>query len=324
MDLAWLTALLLACAFAMGFLVPRGTTCAVAAVDEVLVRRTAWRFGGFAITVATVTAMVLPLAWTGSLPVQLAGTTQISLLVALGGLVFGIGAAINGACVFGTLTKLVGGDLSYLAVLPGLWLGGVAIGLSGLALAPTGTGASALGQPDMPALMLWGLVCVLLLAGLGWFARSRRLAKGLIMGGIGVSGGLLYALHPIWSYHALVQDLALAIIMAPRQMADGLLPWLVGAACLGGVVSSVLAGQFKLKAPQLRTSGGALVGGFLMAFGIVAVPGGNDGLVLSLLPALVPSAALAYVNMNLGIGLMLSLRHGYTRLGAQGGGHAAG
>jgi uncharacterized protein len=84
------------------------------------------------------------------------------------------------------------------------------------------------------------------------------------------------------------------------------LPWLVSAAIIGGLVSTVLAKRFKLKQPNLRTSFGSLCGGCLMAFGIVMIPGGNDGIVLSLLPSLVPSGALAYFTMNIGISLVLS------------------
>jgi uncharacterized protein len=115
----------------------------------------------------------------------------------------------------------------------------------------------------------------------------------------------IYALHPYWNYSSVVHDLAQDIIRAPYHMGDGLLPWLVLAACIGGYLSTILAGTFRLKPPTLRGSLGATVGGFLMAFGLVMIPGGNDGLVLFLMPSLVPAGFLAYLTMNIGIAIVL-------------------
>jgi len=299
--------LLLLCAFGMGFLVPRGTTCAVAAVGEVMMRRKAWRFGGFAMASVTGIVVLLPLSWAEALPLHFAPTMQLSLLIALGGFVFGIGAAINGACVFGTLTKIVSGDLSYLFVVLGLWLGALFVGITKLHVSPQISAPSTLGQFSWPTLVVWLCAVLVLLFGFMAFARRNRLAKAAIMSGIGLFGCLLYALHPYWNYSTLVRDLALDTIMAPMGMADSLLPWLVLAACSGGVVSTVLAGTFRVKGPTLRNSVGALLGGFLMAFGIVMIPGGNDGLVLFLLPSLVPAGLLAYIMMNGAIGLVLMI-----------------
>jgi uncharacterized protein len=124
----------------------------------------------------------------------------------------------------------------------------------------------------------------------------------------------LYTLHPFWNYTTVVQDYAHAIIMVPRHMSDGLLPWLVMVACLGGLVSTVLAGTFKLKKPNLGASLGSVAGGFLMAFGIVMIPGGNDGLILFLLPSLVPAGLLAYLTMNIGIALVLSIERSRAKM----------
>jgi uncharacterized protein len=297
--------LLLLCAFAMGFLVPRATTCSVAAMREVLEKKTAWRFGGFAMASLTSTVVLLPLAWSHGLAVQFAPHIGLSVLIALGGFLFGVGATINGACVFGTLTKIVGGNLSYLFVIPGLWLGAVTIGVSNFPLSPKILALNELGSLSLMSGLGWGLALVLLLTGLWWFAREKRFNKAALMCGIGFFGGLLYTLHMSWNYSTVVSDFAKQVIMAPSLMKDGFLPWLVGTACLGGFVSTVQASTFKLTRPNLTTSASALVGGFIMSFGIVMIPGGNDGLVLFLLPSFVPAGFFAYFAMNLGIALML-------------------
>ncbi|MFM1976247.1 MAG: hypothetical protein RL145_1093 [Pseudomonadota bacterium] len=292
---------LILCALAMGFLVPRSTTCAVAAVTEVLDRKRAWRFGGFAL--ASLSAMVLlwPIAWFTGLPIHFAPLIAPSFLIFLGGLIFGVGAALNGACVFGTLTKIVSGDTSYLFVLPGLWLGALLLGLTGLSVQPHIMDNPVLAAFGLGPALIWGLALGLLIL-LGWFfVRKGKASKAGSMAAIGVVGGLLYTIHPAWNYSVAIHNFAQAILAAPQHMADSLLPWLVGAACLGGVTSTLAAGTFKLKAPSLRGALGALLGGCLMAFGLVMIPGGNDGLILFLLPSLIGSGALAYVAMNLGI-----------------------
>jgi uncharacterized protein len=304
-DEVGLNFLLLACAFAMGFLVPRGTTCAVAAVREVLDKKKAWRFGGFALAALTSVVVLLPLGWSHALPVKFAPHIELGGLVVLGGLLFGIGATINGACVFGTLTKVVGGNLSYFFVVPGLWLGAVTIGVANLQLAPRIVAGNELEHFSWTSGLAWCVAFALLLGGLGWFARGKRLNKAALMCGIGLVGGLLYTLHMSWNYNSVVHDFAQQVIMSPARMMDGLLPWLVGTACFGGFVSTVLAGNFKLTRPKFVASAGALVGGFMMAFGVAMMPGGNDGLVLFLIPSLVPAGFIAYLAMNIGIALML-------------------
>lgn len=292
---------LILCALVMGFLVPRSTTCAVAAVKEGIEAKRAWRFGGFGIASLSAMVFLWPLAWWTSLPLQFAPQITLSVLVLVGGLLFGIGAALNGACVFGTLTKIVSGDTSFLFVLPGLWLGALFLGLSGLSVQPQLFAAPIPSAPTFGPLMLWGCAFGLLVV-LGWlFACRGKGAKAWSMTAIGVVGGLLYTLHPAWNYSVAIHDFAQAIVSAPQHMADGLLPWLVGAACLGGVTSTIAAGTFKLKLPSLRGSAGAMLGGCLMAFGLVMIPGGNDGLILFLLPSLIGSGAVAYVAMNFGI-----------------------
>ncbi len=289
------------CALAMGFLVPRSTTCAVAAVTEVFDRKRAWRFGGFAVASLSAIVTLWPIAWFTGLPIHFAPSLMPSFLVLLGGLLFGAGAALNGACVFGTLTKIVSGDTSYLFVLPGLWLGALALGLTGFSVQPQIVATSTLATPSTLFLILWGGAFSLLVLAFWLFLRLGKSNKAWAMAAIGVIGGLLYTIHPAWNYSVAIHDFAQALVSAPQHMADGLLPWLVGAACLGGVTSTIAAGTFKPKAPSLRGSAGSMLGGFLMAFGLVMVPGGNDGLILFLLPSLSGSGALAYVAMNVGI-----------------------
>jgi uncharacterized protein len=229
---------LVLCALAMGFLVPRSTTCAVAAVTEVLERKRAWRFGGFALASLSAMVVLWPIAWFTALPIHFAPSITPSSMLTLGGLLFGAGAALNGACVFGTLTKIVSGDTSYLFVLPGLWLGALLLGVTGLCVQPEIIANTELSAPSLGPALLWGLALGLLIL-FGWlFLRKGKADKAGSMAAIGVIGGLLYTIHPAWNYSVVIHDFAQAIVSTPQHMADGLLPWLVAATCLGLVPSS--------------------------------------------------------------------------------------
>lgn len=47
------------------------------------------------------------------------------IICVLGGILFGLGALANGACAFGSIARLAGGDLSYLAMPPAFLLGAI-------------------------------------------------------------------------------------------------------------------------------------------------------------------------------------------------------
>ncbi len=101
------------CVTAMGFAIQRGGTCTVAAVDEVLSQRRAhqlaamfeaslWVAGGLAI------AQLLHLA--GSMP----GGVAIDGWTVAGGVLLGLGAWVNGACVLGAVARLGSGEWAWL------------------------------------------------------------------------------------------------------------------------------------------------------------------------------------------------------------------
>jgi toxin CptA len=50
---------------------------------------------------------------------------ELGLIPVIGGAVFELGALVNGACAFGSVARLAGGDLSYLAMPPAFLLGAI-------------------------------------------------------------------------------------------------------------------------------------------------------------------------------------------------------
>jgi hypothetical protein len=212
-----------------------------------------------------------------------------------GGLLLGIGAWLNGACVFGSIARIGGRDWHYLLTPPGYFLGS----LLHYQLAGDYPGA----QMQVPALGLAPLLGALVLASL--------LASLLVWRRSGPS------LAALWDYrHATIAIglafVALTVLAGPWTYTEalgrvshgyGTTSWhepALFAALLGG---AILGGR------SLPSPGGflprravlCLVGGGLMGLGGSLVPGGNDNLILVGLPGLQPHAWAAIAVMALAI-----------------------
>src|SRR5437773_705313 len=114
------------CAGLMGFAIQRGATCTVAAMDEVVRKRSVnrlaamveaslWVLGGLLI------AQSLHLL--GKMP---AGYAVTSVTI-LGGGLLGLGAYVNKACVFGAIARLGSGEWAYAATPLGFYAGCVTL-----------------------------------------------------------------------------------------------------------------------------------------------------------------------------------------------------
>src|SRR5918995_65530 len=106
----------------LGFAAHRASICTVRAVAEVLSTRSAFMFGSVAKTVLWITAVSIPVLWLVPTAAPVPGW-QFSALAVGGGLVFGIGAAINGACAYSTMARLVDGEGGMLMTIAGFAVG---------------------------------------------------------------------------------------------------------------------------------------------------------------------------------------------------------
>ncbi|MBI5721943.1 MAG: YeeE/YedE family protein, partial [Burkholderiales bacterium] len=126
MLLAAAFVLAFACVAVMGYAIQRGATCTVAAVDE-WVSRKSWRrlrsMGEASLWVAggLLVAHVLH-----QLPAMPAGYAVTGWTVA-GGVLLGLGAWVNGACVFGAIARLGSGEWAYAATPLGYFLGAATV-----------------------------------------------------------------------------------------------------------------------------------------------------------------------------------------------------
>jgi toxin CptA len=120
MTAIWFTAVF--CVGAMGYAIQRGGTCMVAAVDEVLNHRRAYRIAAMleaSLWVAGGLALAELMHLAGSMPAGFATNAW----TVLGGALLGLGAWLNQACVFGAIARLGSGDWAYAATPLGFYAG---------------------------------------------------------------------------------------------------------------------------------------------------------------------------------------------------------
>ena len=308
-SLAFAAAVL--CAGVMGFAIQRGATCTVAAVEEVLddgratrlralVEASLWVAGGLALA-----------QWLQRLPTAPAGH-PLTRWVVLGGVLLGLGAWVNRACVFGAIARLGSGDFAYLATPLGFYLGCLSVDR---VFAPPLPETIAGGSPllRMPAWIALPFVAVAAwrlaqaLRDRGAFA-ARIWSPHTATTVIGITFFATLMLSGGWAYTDLLAELAHG--MAASVVARGLLAL---ALLLGAIWGGWSAGR--LRRVPLRAAGvlRCLAGGLLMGWGSLLIPGGNDGLILVGMPLLWPYAWAAFAAMGLSIGAALWLQRAVAR-----------
>ncbi|WP_375739084.1 YeeE/YedE thiosulfate transporter family protein [Pseudomonas boanensis] len=286
----------IALALLMGFAIQRGSTCMVAAMEELiqkhswsrasaLLETSLWVVGGFvllrAFDLLPQVPMGRPLHWHA----------------AVGGALLGLGAFVNGGCAFGVVARIGSGQWAWLATPIGFLLG--------FAIIARWMGAA----PDMPVqLPTWlldapaALIAAVMAARIAWLlwrqlsnwgsqdqrAGSAHLATLVI----GMTFLLLFVCVGAWAYTDILAELATGHFMV-LGLRGLLLPALFAGALYGGWS----AGRWQHQRPSLGLVMRCLCGGLLMGVGAVLVPGGNDSLVLFGLPLLWPNAWLAIVTM---------------------------
>lgn len=281
-------------AFILGAALARANSCTVASAQRlVFERRADWLLGlGIAIAWAGLTLTIIGMALPQIvlLPAQLPVTRQI----VAGGVLLGLGAAINQGCFLGSVARLGRGDVVYGFTLVGI---GLAMAFATQLLAtlpaqgPVAENASAL-RPAHE--LLWPAAFFLPLAAFGlwrWLKRRRQPVLALIV--VGVAGGTVYACNPDWSYSSGLYRLA------TRGLQPGTLNTDAGAiAVLSGVIVSALIGRsFALSKPKVAGATSRLMGGFIMGSGALLVPGGNDTLMLWAIPGQTFYGLTAYLVM---------------------------
>jgi uncharacterized membrane protein YedE/YeeE len=303
------------CAGLMGFAIQRGATCTVAAVEEVVNKRrlnrlismveaSLWVVGGLLIAQS--------LQWLPKMPAGYA----ISYWTVVGGVLLGLGAYVNGACVFGAIARLGSGEWAYVVTPLGFYVGCLTVGTLFAPPAPSKLAGS---SPLFDAAMWLGV----LFAG---FMLFRIVPPLLSDTSDGANRTLAQRIRTtvttrIWSPHAATAVIGITFVVIllliggtwaytdvlaelARGMAGSLVARiaLVAALFVGALVGGYTAGRFRstrIGAAQLAK---CFAGGAMMAWGSLLIPGSNDGLILIGMPLLRPYAWIAFVTMCVSIG----------------------
>ncbi len=303
----WVVGASLVLAGVMGYAIQRGATCTVAAVGEIvseckfrrlwaIIEAAIWVLGGLLLGNLLGVPELVPSGY------------QVSFWTFAGALLLGVGAAVNKACVFGSVARFGNGDWAYSATPLGFYLGcllaqsfflpvmAVKIAQPSVVLAAPGwllivIGVWMVRRAAAPVLKYWAdpkaLVTEL------WAPHSATLV-------IGVTFVLLLWLVGPWAYTDLLAELARGGMPGVTVRVMLLLTLLIGA-IWGGWTASC----FRPTAVSLPGLARCLSGGILMGAGSLAIPGGNDGLVLTGLPLLWPHAWIAFATMCASIALYL-------------------
>ncbi len=301
----------------IGFTVQRASLCNVRAVAELIDSGSAGVLASLAKAVAwsamVAGTLLLGFGMTPSAPLA----RSPFALALLGGLAFGAGAALNGGCSLSTLQRLADGELSMLITLAGFLLGvaswtAVEVRQTATMLSPVATPwmrMSSVSALILAALWLWAAFELVKL----WRTRRRRpwgemmLAPTYSLSAaaaiLGVAGGVLYAVRGSWTYTNFLRTQIASALGRPGPM---MWPALLLVALLGGMILSALQRRsFALRAPSGSAAARHAAAGWLMGVGAALLPGGNDTLLLSSLPALSLQAGGAYVALLAGIGCSL-------------------
>lgn len=284
-------------AVTMGLAIQRGATCMVAAVDEVystgrftraqaLAEASLWVAGPLAL--ASLLSLGAP-AMTG-FP---AGTMAVG-----GGILLGLGAYVNSACVFGSIARIGSGDWHYLLTPPAFFLGSL---IHANSMIERGVSTPSLAPHTAMWLVVAFFVVSLLVRAyrLAASAKHGQLIENLLQPtnatiAIGITFVILLMTAGPWAYTQVLDQLA------HGEMGFDGLQFALFAALFGG---SILGGWTNRIAfsPNARTAVRCILGGSLMGLGSALIPGGNDNLILSGLPALQAYAWVAISAMILAI-----------------------
>jgi toxin CptA len=293
----------------MGLAIQRGATCMVAAVDEAIGDRRVTRAAALAeaaVWVGGLAAIAAAAGWLTMIP----SAFPVTGWTVAGGVLLGIGAWVNQACVFGAVARIGSGQWAWLATPVGFFLGCLVplaakpVAIQGGAAFGTGSGATVVALL-FAGFAVWRLVGAIRAPHLGhhlWHPHRATLLIAVTFVTTLLSAGY-------WAYTD-----ALAALAQSMDAMVSLRGAMVAALLAGAIAGGAIAGKLRRETPRLSAVLRCLAGGLLMGVGAGLVPGSNDGLILLGLPALLPHAWVAVMAMALSIAAAIKIS-AVTRMG---------
>jgi uncharacterized protein len=299
----------------IGFAVHRASICTVRAVAEMTHSRTGYMFASIVKSTLWVFAITIPVFLL--LPSTAAGIGgwQLTTSAILGGLLFGIGAGINGACAYATMARMVDGEIGMLITVVSFAFGVLLF----VALSGAGVVARPVATPGLIPDIIWIAPLVGLLL-VGWtlyelirlwrtrpagatlfslvLAPQYRLSTAALL--IGFAAGTIFLVFGSPGYTTTFQHVVEGYVGTRPPPPYG--RWIVlGAVLFGMLVSTLQRGSFRVDWRPRWSWLRNIAGGVTMGLGTALLPGGNDALILYGIPSLSPHALPAYAALVLGI-----------------------
>ncbi|MBL4907491.1 MAG: YeeE/YedE family protein [Sneathiella sp.] len=297
-------------AVVIGFAAQRGGFCSVRAMEEILTTHRGYMLFSFLKVVLWVLGVSLLVDSVADTDFLFRSGWKISLPTVFGGILFGVGATINGGCAFSTLTRLGSGNL------------GMGLSLIGFA-----AGIYTIGAINPPAILMPQVESVTVLSKMGdlhlpitiffvtWmcfefiriFLSSRtlkwkhrvlspyyRLSGAAML--MGISNAVLYMTVGVWPYTGLLRQTVEFVAKGAPQ--PPVILWIMFLALIAGIgVSAWQSGRFHWQLrPQVQWIS-YILGGVFMGAGASVIPGGNDILLFYSAPSLSPHILPAFLSM---------------------------
>lgn len=221
---------------------------------------------------------------------------QFHFLFALGGFIFGVGAAVNQGCSVSTMHKFASGNLSMLFTMVG-WFVGLCVWLSLTEVMTIHYQASPQLQPDL-VILIFALSIVFTVLMMILLPQERARWLGISM--IGLLVGVLFYIEPMWAPSRLIQDIGSALFQ--DNPLPSLYRILLVMMLLLGMWWSLFTGKnLNLRWPTMHKIMRRSIAGLMMGFGGAMALGGNDSQILTGLPTLSMGAIIAVLFMLIGI-----------------------
>lgn len=221
---------------------------------------------------------------------------DVTVLAAIGGLLFGLGAAFNSGCGVSTISKLARGQLAMLATIVG-WL-------VGWVLFTNFIPAMQYARFQIPPVWHYGGLFILSIVILFFVSRFNKSDKKIWVGmlAIGLMASIVFLYEPRWTPSGLLKDVSLSLWKGDRDLWPAIERFILIASLIGGMaVAALRTRSFKLVLSSWRVFSRHLFAGILMGIGAVVAGGGNDSQLLLALPSFSPAGVTTVIAILLGI-----------------------
>ncbi|MCL1038518.1 YeeE/YedE family protein [Shewanella submarina] len=219
---------------------------------------------------------------------------NLSLWAVLGGLIFGIGSAINNGCGVSTISRLARGHLAMAMTICGWLTGWFLLAMFGPDIQPEPYALTESRHLAGLGLLTWGIVVL----NIKITPRNRKVWLSMLL--IGLMASIVFLTEPHWTPSALLKDMSSSLSgnrAWPEASRFALFLALLG----GMLLAAFKARNFKLRYINGRQAVKHLAAGVMMGMGAAVASGGNDTQLLLALPSFSPAGITTVFFILLGI-----------------------